>query len=454
MQNEVDHEGALPDFQDNDHWLARLFYHTFEGKIYYTSSRGWMIFDGKRFTDDPGGTIVGKMGEFLEFESYRSIERNDDKAVQRYLNLAQSDKKIKSALNLSKYYFFDDGNNWDADPTLFNCNNGTINLATGKLQPHDWRDKITRVSPIDYLGENAPRENVEKFLNELFKDPEMISMIRRFIGYCLTGLTNEDAIFFLYGTGLNGKSTLCNLLVETMGDYAVVARIETFLTAHRGASNHSGDLARLAGARFVVAGEPGPRTKIDESIIKSMCGGDKVTARFAYGREFTFDQTFKIALYFNNAPEIEGADDGTWRRIYPITFPNKFTRNDTFKLALKKELSGFLYLAVIGAKEWLNSRLGTPPQVTEDADNYRRISDPFGTFIEEECDINDEYMDSSSTLFGCYDQWAKKNNEEDMSHKQFAMTLKERGFQIKHRREGNYFFGISKKSASYLQKCD
>lgn len=451
MQKEEAEANELPDFQNNDHWLARLFHHAFEGQIYFTPSRKWILFDGKRFVQDSGDTIVGKMGEFLDFEARLGAERGDDKAVLKYLNAAQCDKKIKAALSIAKYYFFDDDSTWDKDPTLFNCNNGTINLATGKLQPHDFRDKITHISPVDFLGEKAPRENIEKFLSELFNDPEMTAMCRRLIGYFLTGLTSEDAIFFMYGTGLNGKSTLCNLLIDMMGDYAAVANIETFLSQKRSSSGPSSDLARLAGSRFVVAGEPGVRSQLDESIIKRLCGGDKLIARFGHAKEFMFEQTFKIAIHYNNAPEIIGADDGTWRRIYPITFPNKFYRNEEFRVALKKELSGLLYIATQGAQEWFQNRLGMPGEVMEKAAEYRRTSDPFGSFIEDECHLDETIKDQSTTLFNAYCEWAKQNNEETISHKRFSMTLQERGFKVKHEESGNVFIGIAKKSHSYQQ---
>lgn len=70
-------------------------------------------------------------------------------------------------------------------------------------------------------------------------------------GYALTGSTREHALFFLYGTGGNGKGVFLNALSYVMGDYSKTAPMETFTESKF--DRHPTDLAMLRGARLVVA---------------------------------------------------------------------------------------------------------------------------------------------------------------------------------------------------------
>jgi putative DNA primase/helicase len=94
---------------------------------------------------------------------------------------------------------------WDRDIWLFNTQAGTVDLRTGKISPHDPKDYITKIAPVAPHGE-AP--TWLKFLNRITGgNHELIDYLQRVVGYCITGSTQEHALFFLYGTGANGKGT-------------------------------------------------------------------------------------------------------------------------------------------------------------------------------------------------------------------------------------------------------
>jgi putative DNA primase/helicase len=49
------------------------------------------------------------------------------------------------------------------------------------------------------------------------------------LGYTLTGLTEYEAFYILYGaTTRNGKSTLIDAVVNVLGDYACTIQPQTF----------------------------------------------------------------------------------------------------------------------------------------------------------------------------------------------------------------------------------
>ena len=82
---------------------------------------------------------------------------------------------------------------------------------------------------------------------------ELIAFLQRYIGYCMTGDISEHVFVFAYGTGANGKGVFLNTIVKIFGDYATMADMNTFLASNN--ERHPTDLAKLRGARLVVAQE-------------------------------------------------------------------------------------------------------------------------------------------------------------------------------------------------------
>jgi putative DNA primase/helicase len=83
-------------------------------------------------------------------------------------------------------------------------------------------------------------------------DQEMVNYFQRVCGYCLTGNIKEHAMFFLYGTGGNGKSVFIGVLRGVLG-IPHHRPVDAFISSH--SSQHPTDMAGLMGARLVTAVE-------------------------------------------------------------------------------------------------------------------------------------------------------------------------------------------------------
>jgi putative DNA primase/helicase len=95
---------------------------------------------------------------------------------------------------------------WDADPWLLNTPDGVVNLKTGELRPHRAVDYLTKTTSVGPRGE-CPLWNA--FLAKIMNgDEALIAYLQRVFGYCLTGDTSEQALFFAHGVGQNGKTVL------------------------------------------------------------------------------------------------------------------------------------------------------------------------------------------------------------------------------------------------------
>jgi putative DNA primase/helicase len=339
----------------------------------------------------------------------------------------------------------------DADPWLLNVKNGTIDLRTAELRPHNRLDYITKICPVEY-DEFAKCPTFEAFLKAVFANkPRLISFVRRAIGYTLTGIATERAMFFHYGIGANGKSTLLGVVRELMGDYSTQTAADTLMAKrNEGIPN---DIARLKGARYVSAVETDEGRYLAEGLIKRMTGGEDVlTGRFLHAEFFDFKPEFKLHLATNYKPMIRGTDPAIWDRVKLIPYDVRFfdDREEALKQCgdptrvkdkdlpakLRDELPGILAWAVAGCIEWQAEGLGATPEVVKATKAYREEMDRLGDWIDERCEVGSECSAFSSELFGNYQKWAETNGEKPMNQTAFGRQLTVRGHATV--RDGNY----------------
>jgi putative DNA primase/helicase len=269
-------------------------------------------------------------------------------------------------------------------------------------------------------------------LQQVFQeDQSLIDYLQQYVGYCLTGLTTEQQVLFGFGLGANGKSVLFSVLTELFGSYALAAPIDTFmLSGNEGPKSYL--LARLAGARFVLANETADGQRLAESIIKELTGGEVIAAAHKYGHLFEFQPRFKIAMVGNHKPVIRGTDSGIWRRLHLLPFNRSFSvseQDPDLVTKLKSELSGILNWALKGALSWQqNRRLIVPEAMKKEVDAYHSESDIIGQWLTEKCADDPKATTASSALYYDYANWCKENGHIPSSKTLLGRRLTERGF--------------------------
>ena len=98
---------------------------------------------------------------------------------------------------------------WDADPWSLNTPGGVVDLRTGRLRPHCAADYFTKITAVAPSADDCPLWKAHLKL-VLCGDEKLIAYLQRLLGYTLTGDTTEQALFFFYGTGANGKGVTVN----------------------------------------------------------------------------------------------------------------------------------------------------------------------------------------------------------------------------------------------------
>ena len=276
----------------------------------------------------------------------------------------------------------------DSDPwRIQHVQNGTIDLRTSALLPHDQADLITKLAPVHYVP-GARSELWERLLATWTNgDAELAAYIQRAIGYALFGQWREKAFWFAYGPKDGGKSTFLNAVANVFGDYSEAADPATWLVQTNTGGNR-GDLTRLLGKRFVVSVEIKENARFDVAIMKKTTGGDAIVAAAKYKDEITFHPTFGLWLAANDRPSASDDDEAFMSRVRCVPFTNSIPpeQQDTNLSALLSQpehMTAILAWAVEGCLAWQRQSLGSASAVDNASSAYRAAMNRAGDFLAD-----------------------------------------------------------------------
>jgi putative DNA primase/helicase len=435
----IDAPGQPPPFSDES--LALTFAEENAATLRYVAALGkWLVWDGTRWRFDD--TLEAR-------HRARQVCRNaaagcnhpklpkqiaSAKTVGAVERLAQADRLLAATVD-----------QWDRDVWLLNTPKGTIDLRTGKMHAHrqsDYLTKITAVAP----DMQCPTPHWRSFLAKITNGvAPLTEYLARMAGYSLTGSTEEHALFFCYGTGANGKTTLVNAFTGCLGDYHRTAPIETFTQSH--GDRHPTELAALRGARLVTAVETEEGRRWAESKIKALTGGDAIAARFMRQDFFEYVPQFKLLIAGNHKPGLRSVDEAIRRRFnlvpFTVTIPPE-ERDEQLPEKLKAELPGILAWMVEGCAEWREGGLDPPRDVSDATAAYLEAEDALNAWMEEHCTRDPQAWERSADLFTSWSAWATRSGEFVGSLKRFVQQLEEnKGFMPKRDgRLGRGFHGL------------
>jgi putative DNA primase/helicase len=408
----------------------------------------WYIWTGRRWEEDERG-LVERLGKQTVLGWYAlAANIGDDakrKAVVDHARKSEAAGKIEAMLRLARS---EDGipvlpDEFDRDPWLLNCLNGTLDLRTGELHRHDPAQLLTKIVPISY-DPAATCPTWEAFLEQVLPDPAVRLFLQRACGYAATGNTTEQALFFPFGAGANGKSTFLNIIMAALGDYAKQAAPD-LLTYSRN-ERHPTELADLVGVRFVASIEVDEGKRLAEALVKQMTGGDRMKARRMRENFFDFTPTHKVFLAANHRPVIRGTDHAIWRRIhlvpFGVTIPTDL-QDKRLPAKLTAELPGILRWIVDGCIAWQRDGLRVPEAVAQATRDYRDEQDVLGAFIAERCIESPTAQVTAHALYVTYSEWCKASGEQPLSQRGLGPRLQERGYLPTRTKAARGWVGIA-----------
>lgn len=341
----------------------------------------------------------------------------------------------------------------DTDQYLCGLNGArsVLDLRTGQVRAALPGDYITKSLGVSAVGQPGGSARWLSFVSEIFcSDQHLADWIQRWCGYNLSGSTREEIMVFAYGQGRNGKGTFFESIARVLGEYVATVPSSTFDAAHGGGGGEGAtpQLAKLQGARMVLSSETNADTPVNESLIKSMTGGDAITARPMYASPITFYPQFKITVQGNHKPMVRGMDVGVWSRIKLVPFLRIFSdeeRDRSLKARFRDDAEHILAWMLEGCLRWQEMGLSDVPVAISSATAaYREEMDVMGEWIRERCVERSDVSAMASVLYASYRDWAEKNGyKAPMTSNAFGRRLSDRGIHRQRIASGSLWKGLS-----------
>ena len=408
---------AVERFPMNDRGSADLFATVFmDVSRYNPTKKDWMYYDGTRWVADQEGMRAKRNAKTLADALVRysvTVSLPDDKR-QSYIKYAAGMMNYRSRnvmVTDAKDLNFFDNTELDKDDFLLNCKNCVLDLSGD--QPKELEHKadllLSKICNANY-NPAATCTLWEKTVNEIMQgDSSKIEYLQKMSGRFLTGDTSEEEFYIFFGaTTRNGKSTITELLLYLLGDYATTISPESLaIKVNKDSRTASPDIAKLAGTRFVVASEPPRRMLFDSSLVKTLTGRDTVSARFLHENEFQFKPKFKLILNSNYLPVISDKTVFSSNRVKVIPFERHFTekeQNKHLKEQLQQEIDGILNWCIQGLSLYRKEGLEPPTAVQIATHEYSEDSDKIGKFISECLEKSDQNL-AAKDVYEKYSQW-------------------------------------------------
>lgn len=403
--NPIEPPSVMRRYTLDDMGTARLFADTFRGLLLYLPEyRDWFIYDSGRWIQDKGGLRAHNLAKELADYVWSIIpappppepdtkEKPEDKwsSHRKHYNRYRSLQARKTLIQDAMSELRGNASDFDRDPYLFNCQNGTLDLRTGKLRPHDPSDMISKQAAVNYdPAARSPR--FVQFIEEITEgNTDRAAMLQKSLGYALKGEANEECYFTAIGEKTrNGKGTLFDTVLQLFGSYGIQM---DFATISRGNTVKDGskatpDLARLASVRFVLTNEPEKGVYLNEALMKQITGNDDITSRPLYGDILQFKPVFKLFITANSKPNV--ADDSLFAsgRVKLLPFTRHFEEHEqdrTLKSKLREpeSMSGILNWLLDGYRRYCAEGLKDTEEMQRMVGEYRWENDAVGQYLAE-----------------------------------------------------------------------
>ena len=438
----------------SDSGNAELFSELYGNRVRFNHTNGvWYIFDRVYWRGDDTMSVNELAKETARERQKRALSIHDTRKKEaefRFGLKSENHSGITQMLKAAKSLevIRTTHEDWDFTDTLFQCENALLNLDACKP---------VEILPVYMISQNsnvyyAPSEDCPIFKRCLLEwmndDNEMVRFIQRVMGYCLTGLTSEQCLFWFVGDGANGKSVLIDVFDMLYGDYSKDTNMDAFMTKYN--QTNTNDLARLHNARVVTANESAEGKRINEERIKLISGGEKVTARFLHREFFTFTSKIKLVFATNTLPRVKDFSEGFWRRVRIVNFdryfpPEKRKPREELLGELKRELPGILNFALEGLKQYHKLGLKPPIKVIHATKEYRIEEDEVARWLQDCVDQAADNKITTKEAYQSFMNWFEENegsNLKPISQSTFSRRMRGKGHPPEKVGSKKYFLGV------------
>jgi putative DNA primase/helicase len=436
--------------------ISDMFVKKYGGEWSYNYNfKLWMHWTGKYWELDEKEEIRNVVQEFLKEylvyipNHYNGKDLKDEISFIIRLNTA---KGVKDILELAKTRLTRGINEYNKEPRYFNLQNGTFDLTTYTLIPHNKDHLISKIAIVEY-NKDADCPLWKEHINTICKgDPDLINNVQEILAYSLQGV-NPNEIFSIWtGKGRNGKGATLKTIQAMYGNYAVSINPSCLMEAGNAAGS---DRTDMNGARLIIASEPSKTAKearcsLDTGFIKMATGNDRISARELYCKGIKFDITGLIIVVTNELPKINDVTTALWDRIWTIPFNHYFEEKDRdpkIKNQFLGESAGIFNWLLKGLERYQKAggKLKKCKVVVDANADYRAEEDWFMPFINTLITDDPKAEMLSSIIYEDYQKWFKGvhsgNVDKMLTLNKFSRQMGKR-FATRHSDKGTLVIGI------------
>ena len=338
-----------------------------------------------------------------------------------------------------------------------------VDLKTGSIRDRVKTDYFSFECNISVGNSNNP--DVIKFFRDVMSDyDDRVEYFQRLLGYTLSGSTREKHFFVWWGDRDNGKSVIINMIDRILGNYSTVVSKEVFIKT-KGGDRHDGActpyLVPLVGSRCVYFSESRIDGILNDSLLKSLTGNDKVSCNPKNKAEFKFQPVCKLFLLTNHPPSFEGSDQALISRMHYIHFETKFVNNpDHTKLEKLKDTNFvenilknhiddvFAWMLEGSIKYWKDENLVVPKSLEKCKKDIVQSSDLIELFLLERTTRKEKSVTLVSKLYEAYKDWCFTSGHDCYNITIFSRNIVKKDIKKKRTENGFVFLQL------YLQEKD
>lgn len=398
----------------------------------------WIVWNGKRWEVDSRGYIreLIRQSNLAIYEEIALGADQDERAkIAEWAFKSEASGKVIAVEEhiWSLPSLSIDPMELDSKWDRLNLANGTFDVSTGKLEPHNKEDFITKMIFVNYNPEATCPNFLEWLFDSLSVDDEgnplpesdvqdMVDWLQMSSGRLLFGGNPEKEAFFLYGPSNTGKTTYTSIIERIAGEYAKRFNIELLLDQKikRNANDATPELAALAGARIAIGTEMPPQRSLNEALFKDLTGGnDRITARGLHQDPFEFIPQFKILLYGNDRPRIRPEDLAAFNRLRMVPMKRIVSKEqinpNLFADRFEPEVEGILKWLLDGAvraRHEFKDKIPTTRVVDREKEFYMRENDYMQQFVDEANIMIYKKGEKTETgrVYNVFTSWMRREN--------------------------------------------
>lgn len=325
----------------------------------------------------------------------------------------------------------------DSNPNLVVFKNGVYDLELGILRDGIPSDMLSLQIPHEYTSfvkSSAEVKQLEKFLYELFPDPELRQYVIDSCGETFVGGNKRKQVQIWTGFGDNGKSVFQTCLEKMFGPYAVKFPTSLITGKRTASSSACPELSRAGdGVRWAVLQEPDHKDQINVGILKELSGNDTFFARGLYEAGEEKNPMFKLVLICNHLPSLPADDQATWNRIRVIDFESKFVneaelpdnieerkqrklfaKDPNFYTKIPKLIPPLIWYLLNNYKNTkLQNKIHEPAKVTHATNTYRQKQDILHQFIADKIEHtqNNEHTVKLDEFYNNYKEYLRTTGQ-------------------------------------------